>query len=165
MKQSFVTPFALVSLFGSVPVHALDAACQPIVDANKAQWRAPMVHDRKVLDDGFTYEIIKLGDALYMKSGGVWRTMPPAMTRILTDPEAIEKNGLQMKDCQQSGSEMVGSMPTLIYHFTSIGPNATKKARTSKVWIGRDGLPYRQEGETFKATMVYTGVTTPTVGK
>jgi hypothetical protein len=48
---------------------------------------------------------------------------------------------------------MVGSMPTLIYHFTSAGPNAAKKAGTSQIWIGRDGLPYRQEGESFKATM------------
>lgn len=153
------------ALTGSVPVGAADSACQPIVDASKAQWRAPMVHDRKVLSDGYTYEIIKLGDMLYIKNGATWRIMPSAMTKILTDPAAVEKAGLQMRDCQQTGTEMIGPMSTVIYSFTSAVASAPRDSGTSKVWIGTDGLPYRQESKEFKATTVYAGVTAPALGK
>jgi hypothetical protein len=124
-----------------------------------------MVHDRKVLKDGFTYEIIKLDDNFYMKTGGAWRKMPTPMTKILTDPEAIEKVSLQMHDCKQTGTEMIGSMSTVVYSFTSTAAGAPGDSGTSKVWIGTDGLPYRQEGKEFKATMAYTGVTAPTIRK
>jgi len=165
MKNDIRGLSIVCALATSLPVSAADSACQAIVDAGKAQWRAPMVHDRKVLNDGFAYEIIKLGDMLYMKNGATWRIMPSAMAKILTDPAAAEKAGLQMQDCKQTGTEMIGSMSTAVYSFTSTGAGSPQKASTSTIWIGTDGLPYRQEGKEFKATTVYAGVTAPALGK
>jgi hypothetical protein len=165
MKNGIRSLSITCALAGSLPVGAADSACQPIVDAGKAQWRAPMVHDRKVLNDGFAYEIIKLGDMLYMKNGAAWRIMPSAMAKILTDPAAVEKAGQQMQDCQQTGTEMIGPMSTVIYSFSSTVASAQRDSGTSKIWIGTDGLPYRQESKEFKATTVYAGVTAPALGK
>ncbi|RYU61954.1 hypothetical protein EWI61_04005 [Methylolobus aquaticus] len=165
MESISTSSCAFTLLLGNRPALATDTACQPIVDAGKAQWRAPMVHDRKVLSDGYTYEIIKRGDMLYLKNGATWRMMPSAMAKILTDPASIEKAGQEMRDCRQTGTEMIGPMSTVIYSFTSTLASTPRDSGTSRIWIGSDGLPYRQESKEFNSTTVYAGVTAPALGK
>ncbi len=165
MKPYLILPLATAFFFGRSPAHAEDSACRPIINANKAQWQAPMVHDRKVIDSGFTMETIKLGDAMYMKTSGAWRTMSPAMIKAVTDFAAIEKAGLQLKNCKHVGTERIGPMPTRIYSFTTVASDAPGGSANGKVWIGSDGLPYQMEGNKVKGTMTYTNVTAPTVGK
>ncbi len=164
MKHRFCVLFAAFFLVSWGSLQAEDSACRPIVEANKAQWQAPTVHDRKVMDNGFTLETIKVGNVFYMKTRGAWRLMPPAMAKAVTDMAAIEKSGLQLKDCKPLGREIIGPMATRIYSFTVL-PNSPQGSKSGKVWIGNDGLPYKMEGDKVKGTVVYTGVTAPTPGK
>lgn len=142
--------------------HAVDAACQPIVDAGRAKLRAPMVHDINVLDAkaGTTVEFIKIDQDIWLKADRGWQKMPPA---VLATMQKASMDGITMSGCRQAGSEMIGLISTRIYSWdTSMGGKSYGSAR---VWVGGNGLPYKQTTRTTSGTTTYSGVVAPKVGK
>ncbi|MDP1658233.1 MAG: hypothetical protein Q8L73_02635 [Methylotenera sp.] len=142
--------------------HAVDADCQAIIDAGRAKLRAPMVHDINVLDAkaGTTTEFIKINQNIWLKVDRGWKKMPLA---VLTTMQKVSMDGITMSDCRQAGSERVGLIPTRIYSWsTSMGGKSYGNAR---VWVGSDGLPYKQTSGNANSTTTYTGVVAPKVGQ
>lgn len=142
--------------------HAADAACQAIIDAGHAKLRAPMVHDINVMDaqSGQTGEFIKIGPDAWMKADRGWKKISPGLLKTMQNAAL---DGLTMNDCKQVGSESLGAVSTRIYSWTTVVNG--KSYGSARVWIGSDGLPYKQAGATTNGTTRYTGVTAPKAGK
>lgn len=144
---------------GSLPqAQAADAACKPILDADKARAAATSWHSKKAMGET-SMEMIRLGDDIYANLGGSgWKKMPPGMVKNI----AKASDGLDVSECKKLGTENVAGVATTIYSFkTAIPGQATF---SGKVWIGdKDGLPYREAGDKYDGTTTYTGVTAPAV--
>jgi hypothetical protein len=138
--------------------HAADAACQAIIDAGHAKLRAPTVHDINIMDaqSGQTGEFIKVGPDAWMKADRGWKKISPALLKTMQNAAL---DGLTMSDCKQVGSESLGGVSTRIYSWTTVVNG--KSYGSARVWIGSDGLPYKQAGATTNGTTRYTGVTAP----
>jgi hypothetical protein len=160
MQQHFIFSLAAVALSASLPAYAADAACQAIIDAGRAKLAAPMLHDINVLGADTTAEFIKIGNDAWLKADRGWKKMPPAM---LKNMQKASLDGLTMKECKQAGSEMLGLRPTRIYSWTTIVGG--KSYGSARVWIGSDGLPYKQSAGSTSGTTSYTGVVAPKAGR
>lgn len=151
---------AIMGLSGMVL--AFDDACQRIVNADAAKLKSPNWHQR-VADsgpDGMTLEFIRTGDKLYAKNGSVWRSMPPGMLKTMGQ---FGQSGFKLSQCRKVGDEAVAGVPASIYAYTVHVGGSVETG--NKVWIGRDGLPYRAEAENVRVTIQYTGVVAPKVGR
>lgn len=143
-------------------VLALDEACQRIVEADAAKVKAPSWHQRVVDSgpEGMTLEFIKSADKLFARQGGTWRAMPPGMLKTLGQ---VGHGGFKLSQCRKVGDDVISGMPSAIYAYTvNAGGHV---AAGNKVWIGRDGLPYRMEGDNVKTTIQYVGVVVPKVSR
>jgi hypothetical protein len=142
---------------GWIPqTQAAEAACKPIVDADKARAAATSWHSKKAVGET-SMEMIRLGDDIYANLGrSGWRKMPPGMVQSI----AKASDGLDVSECKKLGSESVAGVATTIYSFKTTIPG--QPPFLGKVWIGdKDGLPYREVGDKYDGTMSYTGVVAP----
>ncbi len=160
MKLTALFCLACVAL--PAPVLAVDAACKAIIDAGRAKLRAPMVHDINVLDtqSGLTGEFIKIGNDAWLKADRGWKKISPGLLKTMQNAAL---DGLTMKDCKQVGSETLGAVSTRIYSWTTIVDG--KSYGSARVWIGGDGLPYKQTSGSTSGTTRYSGVTAPKATK
>jgi hypothetical protein len=144
---------------GAFAAGSSDAACKPIIDADKARAAAPAWHAKKTMD-GMPMEIIRLGDAVYANmAGSGWSQMPPPMAASIVDA-GNQADRFVVSDCRRLGEEDVGGVPTTVWSFKTAVKD--QPPITGKVWIGRrDGLPYREEGERHAGTTTYEGVRAP----
>ena len=143
-------------------VMASDEVCQRIFGTDMAKLRAPAWHQRVIESgpDGVSLEFIKSGDKLFARQGNVWRAMPSAMLKTMA---GFGQSGIKLSQCRKVGDEVVNGVASGIYAYTvTVGGHV---ATGNKVWIGRDGLPYRVEGDNVKTTIQYTGVIAPKVSR
>ena len=142
--------------------HASNAACQAIIDAGHAKLRAPTVHDINVMDteSGETSEFIKVGPDAWMKADRGWKRISPGLLKTMQNAAL---DGLTMSDCKQVGSESLGGVSTRIYSWATVVNG--KSYGSARLWIGSDGLPYKQAGATTNGTTRYTGVKAPKASK
>lgn len=141
---------------------ALDEPCQRILNADAAKVNAPNWHQRVVDSgpDGATVEIIKTGTKVYSKIDGAWRSMPPGMLKTMS---RVISSGFKLSQCRKLGDEVVAGVAASLYAYAVNAGGADLTG--NRVWIGRDGLPYRFEAGNVKATIQYTGVVAPKVGR
>lgn len=136
-----------------------DAACKPVIDADKARAAAPAWHAKKTMD-GMNMEIIRVGTEVYANMAGTgWKKMPAPMAKTIVDA-GNQADQYVVTDCRELGNETVDGVPTTVWSFRTKVEDSPPVE--SKVWIGtRDGLPYREEGEKHAGTTVYDGITAP----
>lgn len=143
-------------------VLAVDAACKPILDANRAKFAAPALHDKKFdpKQPGVPFaEFIKVGKDAWMKAENQWMKISPGMLQTMQN---FDPDGFGMHNCKLIGPGLAGTRPAKIYTWDL--KVAGKRYTGSKVWIGLDGLPYKEAGDGYTGTMSYTGVVAPKAG-
>jgi len=159
LRPHFLIPLTLLA---TPALAKVDAACEPVIAAAEAKVAAPAFHDRKQME-GMTMEMIKLGEDLYANTGGGWRHMTAAASKSLGGfRKGVDSGEISLSQCKKLGRETVGGRSTQVYQFTSTAGGMTG---TGKVWVGDDGLPYRETAEGSDGTVSYTGVTAPAVKK
>lgn len=157
LRPHFLFPLALLA---TPALAKVDAACQPVVAAAEAKIGAPAFHDRKEME-GMTIQMIKLGEDLYVNSGGGWQHMTSKASLSLGGfRKGVDSGEIQLSQCKKLGRETVAGRSTSVYQFTSGAGGTTG---VGKVWIGDDGLPYRETAAGTDSTVSYTGVTAPDV--
>ncbi|MGH8517545.1 MAG: hypothetical protein ACREUE_08800 [Panacagrimonas sp.] len=155
-KFGLLVAFAILS---PVVQAATDAACKPVIDADKARAAAQAWHTRKNMG-GQSMELIRMGDDIYANMGATgWKKMPPGMAQQIGNA-GNNADKFTVNECSKLGSEKVGGVATTIYSFKTTIPG--QPPFSGKVWIGdKDGLPYREEGDRHSGTTSYEGVTVP----
>lgn len=101
--------------------------------------------------DGMQFEMIIVGERLWMKRDGKVTESPNAKVMIgktleqyAKDPESL---GIKISDVKFVGPDVVNGTPTWVYSFVSTLPEANFKS-AGKMWIGvANGLPLKQEAE------------------
>ncbi|HKY21319.1 MAG TPA: hypothetical protein VJM31_08875 [Vicinamibacterales bacterium] len=162
MRYSSALPaLLLVALGVTAPAHAgrSDAACKPVIDADKARAAAPAWHTKKSMN-GVHMEIKRLGSDVYTKidSAG-WKKMSPEMAANIVDG-GQQADNFKVTHCRKLRDETVNGVATTVWTFKSKAKDGPSVE--GNVWIGQgDGLPYREEGETFYGTTTYEGVSVP----
>lgn len=150
---AWVTPFSS---------QAADAACQPILQANKAKFTAPSFHDKlydSPKDKTPSGEFIKVGDQAWMKAGPQWMTVPPVMLKKMQNFDAVS---FGMHNCKSLG--MIGIRPAKIYGWDL--KVAGKLYTGSKLTVAYDGRPTKVETPEGAYTVTsYSGVVAPQTGK
>jgi hypothetical protein len=93
---------------------------------------------------------------------GAWAKMPMDAAALNQSNGDLLKSGkLTLGGCKRVGEEAVGSVPTVIYEYTSTMVG-TPKPFTGRIWIGAtDALPYRTESTSMSARTEYRGVKAP----
>jgi hypothetical protein len=153
---------SLVACLAAPPAQAIEAACQPILNANKAKFSAPAFHD-KMYDSAKakmpTGEFIKVGDKAWMKAEQSWMAVPPAMLKKMQN---IKAENFGMHNCKGLG--MVGIRPAKVYGWDI--KVAGKLYSGSKLTVAYDGLPTKVETPEGAYTVTsYNGVVAPNAGK
>ncbi|MEW6678767.1 MAG: hypothetical protein AB1421_12680 [Pseudomonadota bacterium] len=141
---------------------AVESACQPILEANKAKFSAPAFHD-KMYDrpkaNTPTGEFIKVGNKGWMKTEQGWMAVPPAMLKKMQN---INADNFGMHNCKGLG--MVGIRPARVYGWDL--KVAGKLYTGSKLTVAYDGLPTKVETPEGAYTVTsYNGVVAPISGK
>lgn len=138
---------------------AADANCKPVVDSDKGRAAAKAWHNKKSMN-GMSMEMIRLDDDIYSNvANGGWKKMPAGMVKSITSA-AESSSGFNVTECKKLGEESVGGIATTIYSFKTAIPGQPPFA--GKVWVGnKDGLPYREAGDTYEGTTTYKGVSAP----
>lgn len=148
---------ALVAL-ASAPAQALDTACvKAISTANLKMIDAPAFHTTKLFS-GMRLEILKADNKLFMRmNADPWG---PASMSLQELRDAVRQAEAIVLSCERGGRESVNGVATEVLRFSVKDPsNQTLRAQ---VWIGvQDGLPYREDSSTTKATTVYANVKAP----
>lgn len=153
-------PIALVCLvIGGPAFAAAEAACKPVIDADKARAAATHWHMRKTFA-GSGMEVIRVGEDVYANMGGTgWKKMPPAMAKTMTHAGS-QAEQFDVRDCKKLGEAKVDGVDTSLYSFTTLMKG--QPPFKGKVWIGtKDGLPYREQGDQHEGTTTYQGVSAP----
>ena len=159
MRHVLALAVVIGSMFSTASPAATDAACKPIIEADKARAASQAWHTRKMFD-GSSIELIRLGDDIYgnMRGSG-WKKMPPEMAKNIANAGNQAEN-FDISECKKIGEENVGGVATTLYSFKT-----TMKGQppfSGKVWIGnKDGLPYREAGDKLEGLTTYEGVSAP----
>jgi hypothetical protein len=161
-RPSDVLTCACLALLAPLPALALETACQPILDANKAKFSAPAFHD-KMYDSPKAKtpsgEFIKVGNKAWMKAEQNWMAVPPAMLKKMQNFDA---DNFGMHNCKALG--MVGIRPAKVYGWDL--KVAGKLFTGSKLTVAFDGLPTKVETPEGAYTVTsYNGVVAPNAGK
>jgi hypothetical protein len=159
MRSSCLVLIASIAATTAASAADSDAACKPIIDADKARAAAPAWHAKKSMG-GMSMEIIRLGNDVYANMGGTgWKQMPPPMAASIVNA-GNQADTFVVSDCRKLGDEIVDGVPATVWTFKTAVHD--KPPIAGKVWIGqRDGLPYREEGEKHAGTTTYQGVSAP----
>ena len=137
---------------------ALDTACvKAISQANLKQIEAPAFQSIKRFS-GMSLEVIKANGKLYQRMG----TEPWAVASFSVQDlrHAVTVAEKTIMSCERGGIETVDGRPAQVFRFSVKDPVGGVVA--SKVWVGtQDGLPYREDSATVKATTSYSQVKAP----
>jgi hypothetical protein len=142
------------------------AGCEPIIQAMKAEMKAPAWHrtvDMKTARGAMKMEIIKADGQLFRRmNDGAWAKMPmDAAALNQTNGDLLASGKLTLSGCKRVGEEAVGSVSTVIYEYTSTMAGMPKPFG-GRIWIGAsDALPYRSESTTTSQRTEYRGVKAP----
>ena len=88
---------------------ALDAACEPLVNASKARMAQPAWHS-VMESDGIKLEAIKVDGQFYMNQGEKWQKSPMDLDKaeqIAID--SILDGSLKVTNCKEEGTETQGN--------------------------------------------------------
>lgn len=163
MTPSF-RPFArALLLWGAVSAlpgsaHALDTACvKALSQANLKQIDAPAFQSIKRFS-GTSLEVIKANGKLYQRMGNEpWAAASFSLQELRDAVAAAEKT---IVSCERGGVEAVDGRPAQVFRFSVKDPVGGVVA--AQAWVGtQDGLPYREDSATVKATTQYGSVQPP----
>jgi len=159
--------FALAGAVVIIPQPAsAQAGCEAIIKAMNAEMNAPAWHrtaEVKTARASMKIEIIKADGQLFRRvNDGAWGKMPmDAAALNQTNGELLKSGKLVLSGCKRVGDEAVGSVPTVIYEYTSTIAGQPKPF-TGRIWIGAsDSLPYRSDAATVSQRTEYRGVKAP----
>lgn len=144
------------------PAFALDAACEPILNASEAKLAQAAWHTT-VESDGTTLESIKVDGQFFMRMDGKWQKSPMNLDEAEKIAIGMMKDGsLKVTNCQAEGEDKVDDITVTV--LSSHSEAGGLGAGTVKLYIGKDdGLPYKSvtdDGKTISSTR-YQGVSAP----
>ena len=151
---------AATLLVGSSTVHALDKACEPFIAAAEKAADQPARHTVSESTDGPRMEAISVDGKFYANIGGKWREMKADLSAAERKINADVRSGkIKVTDCKNLGSETVDGTPTSVTGYTIVMGDMAPAP--SKIYVGKDGLPYAIASEGQRVRYRYTGVTAP----
>lgn len=151
----------LLLAVASPSVLALDAACEPVVQASEARMKQPAWHSIMKFGNGERLEAIKASGQFFHQVDGKWTKFPVnldvAEGKILAQ---IRSGEVKLTDCKAVGNDMVEGVPvTLVSSRTEM---AGVPPGGATLYIGKqDGLPYRQVGDSVTVEYRYKDVVVP----
>jgi hypothetical protein len=141
-RRATVLMLALGSI-ATLPVVARADDCALIRQAALATLKAPS-GVRQFLTVGTRPErlvSVSKGDMVYIAlAPGMWRSMPRSEVQADAASGDTEK---AYRQCRAMGPDLVDGQPTTVYEFSA--EFAGRPPAAARVWIGRDGLIYKQE--------------------
>lgn len=141
---------------------ALDAACEPLVNASKARMAQPAWHSI-VEGDGIKLEAIKVDGQFYMSADNKWQKSPMDLDKaeqIAID--SILNGSLKVTNCKEEGTETIEGVETTILGYDSEVVGTDLGKGRVKIYLGKeDGLPYLSTFDNTKSTYRYTNISAP----
>ena len=133
------------------PAFALDAACEPILNASEAKLTQAAWHST-VKTDGATLESIKVDGQFFMSMGGKWQKSPMNLDEAEKIAIGMMKDGsIKVTNCKDEGEDTLDGVAVTVLSYQSeagdLGGGAVK------LYIGKDdGLPYQSVTDDGKTT-------------
>ena len=162
-----ISVIALATLAGSlatVPAHADDASCKPVMDAAAKLARTPY-HEVATVD-GKPFEKIYTTTTLSTRVAGKWMTVPMTPQEIL---DAMRETA-SYSNCRVLRTEIVDGQRATVYAAHRLSPGTSYPSDDALIWIAANGLTLRTVSDSqagghkvhAEAHLTYDNVRAPT---
>lgn len=146
---------------------ALEAACEPILQASEKRISQPRWKAETVLLDESKIESIKINNVFYSGRNGKWSKIAANLDEQESKFVAQLRSGaVVMSNCKAEEDDKHDGVEVSVISMHLQVPGEGGASLDAKLYIGKkDGLPYLQTSSNTKTTYRYKNVIAPRLSK